>query len=598
MEHASGSGGKLSVRAWGCGHRTGYRPDSNAPPRRFSNVDGVPREHAHWSTFACGTSAFGWPGGRAAIMRSEHDHVAQALAAVQAGESGVDVVEWVALSHQAIDRQLAAEVHGNVARHIAYRHAGADVAAFDRALLDHQAQLRQRPAIGRGGQARSDRHAAAPRDAVRGLHRGHGAGHLEGIVDASVGQCADLLDGVRIARIDGGAGAQAARKPQFAVMDVYGHDLPAARGHGRQQRAQADAAQSHDRCCRACLRACGVDHGPHTGQNRAAEHGRLHGVDVGFDLHARLARNHRMVGERGNAGVVVHRRIAQAQAFVAAEKSAIAVGFGRRFTQCAASLHAGHAMAATRHEYQYHQISGAQIGHAGARSDNPCRCFVAQRQRQGPWPHAGDHRQVGVAQARGHHFYQHLARAGLVELELLDAQWPGLRERCRGVHFVQDSRADQHDRLSLAFKEWIDQCTAAYSTFSSEASSIENSSTMRPWRETRIRSESLSTSGRYEEITTTAIPASASSSMVRCSSAMAPTSTPRVGSSKMMSLGRWTSERAITTFCWLPPDSSITRAELSMARTFSLAVHSLASSSISERLTNLWAFRSAPSRFR
>src|SRR5580698_6810842 len=38
-------------------------------------------------------------------------------------------------------------------------------------------------------------------------------------------------------------------------------------------------------------------------------------------------------------------------------------------------------------------------------------------------------------------------------------------------------------------------------------------------------------------------------------SALAPTSTPWVGSSRSSTLGRWRSHLASTTFCWLPPDS-------------------------------------------
>ena len=37
---------------------------------------------------------------------------------------------------------------------------------------------------------------------------------------------------------------------------------------------------------------------------------------------------------------------------------------------------------------------------------------------------------------------------------------------------------------------------------------------------------------------------------------MAPTSTPRVGSSKRTTWGSCTSDLAMTTFCWLPPESS------------------------------------------
>ena len=49
-------------------------------------------------------------------------------------------------------------------------------------------------------------------------------------------------------------------------------------------------------------------------------------------------------------------------------------------------------------------------------------------------------------------------------------------------------------------------------------------------------------------------------------SVIAPTSTPRVGSSKMISSGSWTSDLEITSFCWLPPESSIAFTSWPMAR--------------------------------
>src|SRR6185437_15391205 len=66
-------------------------------------------------------------------------------------------------------------------------------------------------------------------------------------------------------------------------------------------------------------------------------------------------------------------------------------------------------------------------------------------------------------------------------------------------------------------------------------------------------------------MTTTALPSSARRLMSWWISAMAPTSTPRVGSSKMMRSGSCTSDLAITTFCWLPPESSTTFTSLLMA---------------------------------
>ncbi len=55
----------------------------------------------------------------------------------------------------------------------------------------------------------------------------------------------------------------------------------------------------------------------------------------------------------------------------------------------------------------------------------------------------------------------------------------------------------------------LPQCTAAYMISSSVASPGVNSSTMRPCRQTRMRSERFITSGKYDEMTITAMPSSA-----------------------------------------------------------------------------------------
>ena len=49
--------------------------------------------------------------------------------------------------------------------------------------------------------------------------------------------------------------------------------------------------------------------------------------------------------------------------------------------------------------------------------------------------------------------------------------------------------------------------------------------------------------------------------MRACTSAFAPTSTPRVGSSRMRTLGSSSSHFASSTFCWLPPDRLATGAD-------------------------------------
>ena len=77
---------------------------------------------------------------------------------------------------------------------------------------------------------------------------------------------------------------------------------------------------------------------------------------------------------------------------------------------------------------------------------------------------------------------------------------------------------------------------------------------MRPRRMVTIRSLTASTSGSSDEIIMTAMPRAASCTRIWCTSALAPTSTPRVGSSTISTLGSRASQRASTTFCWLPPD--------------------------------------------
>ena len=89
---------------------------------------------------------------------------------------------------------------------------------------------------------------------------------------------------------------------------------------------------------------------------------------------------------------------------------------------------------------------------------------------------------------------------------------------------------------------------------SSDASAWLNSAVSRPSRMTRIRSAIRSTSGSSDEIIKIAMPSAASRSSRLCTSALVPTSMPRVGSSMISSEGDRASHLPSTTFCWLPPD--------------------------------------------
>ena len=94
---------------------------------------------------------------------------------------------------------------------------------------------------------------------------------------------------------------------------------------------------------------------------------------------------------------------------------------------------------------------------------------------------------------------------------------------------------------------------AACMTASGVASSRAMSAVIRPSHTTSTRSAMPSTSGSSEEIIRIARPWPASSESSRCTSALVPTSMPRVGSSMISSVGSVASHLAMTTFCWLPP---------------------------------------------
>src|ERR1700689_4767950 len=75
----------------------------------------------------------------------------------------------------------------------------------------------------------------------------------------------------------------------------------------------------------------------------------------------------------------------------------------------------------------------------------------------------------------------------------------------------------------------------------------------RPRDITRYRSQMRISSSGSEEITSTAAPARASAAVSFRISDLAPTSSPRVGSSSRNRRGLVASQRPTTTFCWLPP---------------------------------------------
>ena len=96
-----------------------------------------------------------------------------------------------------------------------------------------------------------------------------------------------------------------------------------------------------------------------------------------------------------------------------------------------------------------------------------------------------------------------------------------------------------------------------------------------PSHMTIILSQTPISSGISDEIMMTALPCCTNLPSSRYISRLAPTSMPRVGSSKIMISGSLSSHFAMTTFCWLPPDRFPTIWSPEGVLIFSFSMYSL-----------------------
>src|SRR5471032_909776 len=228
-----------------------------------------------------------------------------------------------------------------------------------------------------------------------------------------------------------------------------------------------------------------------------------------------------------------------------------------------------------RHVRKHHEETADRIR---ADTDNG-------RYRQIDMPHQHHHRHARGEQADDRYIEQDVAQ--ILQVQELGFHRSGGRDQCN-QHDKQGRLAAANElcqqvaafglgrahgghggRMSChhaAFPNMEgDAPSAALITRSSLASARAISALMRPSCMTRMRSAMPSTSGSSLEIIRTAMPSRTSSASVRYTSALAPTSIPRVGSSMINTLGPVASHFPSTTFCWLPPDSVPTGASRSLA---------------------------------
>ena len=232
----------------------------------------------------------------------------------------------------------------------------------------------------------------------------------------------------------------------FAVVHVDGDDVLGLEHASREQRREADAAETDHGDRRAARHRRGVDHGAHAGDHRAAEERGFRERQVGGHAHQRIGGEHRVIGESRDAEVVVDLALGVVQAARAREQRAGAVRGESRLAERRTARVAGAAVSAARHERGDDVVARCEAGHAGADFLHDARGFVPERHRQRPRPVAVDHRQVGVAESRRADPHQHLAGPGRVEFQLLDDERARLRIRRRPADFTQHRGFDSHAR--------------------------------------------------------------------------------------------------------------------------------------------------------
>lgn len=174
------------------------------------------------------------------------------------------------MGQQLVDRHPAAIEQSEKARNVPRRHAGTEIAAFQRALFRDQRDGRQGQHRFRIRQPRRHRRSAPARDGIAELERLHRASKLERGIDAAFRGFPYLADDVRIGCIEGVGRAEFARRLQLLVELVDGDDrLRTVRRRTKDGR-KADAAEADDCRLTAGFDIAAVEHRTRACQHRTA----------------------------------------------------------------------------------------------------------------------------------------------------------------------------------------------------------------------------------------------------------------------------------------------------------------------------------------
>jgi hypothetical protein len=207
----------------------------------------------------------------------------------------------------------------------------------------------------------------------------------------------------------------------------------------RLDHVQADAAQAEHDHVGARLDLGREDDGADAGGDAAADVADLVERRVVTHLGQCDLRHHDVVGERRRAHVVVDRLAVQREARGRIRHQAAALRAADRLAQIGLLRQAEFALAAFRRVQRDDVVILAQAGDARADIDHDAGAFMAENGREDAFRvRARQGVVIGMANAGGLDFDQHLARLRAFELDFLDRQrFPRLPcNRCLGFHVL------------------------------------------------------------------------------------------------------------------------------------------------------------------
>jgi hypothetical protein len=210
---------------------------------------------------------------------------------------------------------------------------------------------------------------------------------------------------------------------ELVRIQVDGQDAPGLRHHRTLHHGQPDAAEAEHRDGGTRFDFRRVEHRADAGGDAATEQADLVQRRRRVDLGQRDFRHHGVFGEGGTAHVVEDRRAVLREAAGAVRHVTGPDGGGDGLAQIGFRRGAVFAIAAFRDVQRNDMIARLQRLHARAAFHHDATALMAEDAGKGAFRIvAGERERIGMADAAGDHFQQHLSFTRTFDIDFLDGE--------------------------------------------------------------------------------------------------------------------------------------------------------------------------------